>query len=86
MKTDNLIADIVFGIIFSTLGFNFIFRRGKIVNALMASSKVFWENIGFRPNERQGMLITKIMIPVMGAIFSIVGIVLVYRAITHFIN
>jgi len=86
MKTDNLIADIVFGIIFSSLGFSFIFKREKIINALISSNKVFWENIGFSPNEKKGMFITNIMIPIMGAIFFVVGLVLIYRVIIHLVK
>lgn len=86
MKTVNLIANIICGIIFSSFGFILIFKREKIVKALILSNKVFWENIGFTPDEKKGMFITNIMIPIMGAIFLVVGLVLIYRIVIHFLK
>jgi len=86
METDNIIADIVFGIIFSCLGYSFIFKREKIVNALISSNRVLWENLGFTPNEKKGIFITNIMIPLMGVVFLIVGVALLYKLIIHFLK
>lgn len=86
MKTDSLIADLIFGVIFSLLGYGFILKREKIVNALLASNKAFWGNIGFTPNEKKGVLLTNIMIPIMGIIFGVIGLMLLYRVITYFLK
>lgn len=86
MRTDNVFADIIFGIIFSSLGFSFIFWRGKVIDALISSNKVFWEKIGFAPDEKKAMLLTNIMIPVIGAIFLVVGVILIYRVIVYFLK
>jgi hypothetical protein len=86
VKTDNVIADIIFAIIFSSLGFSLIFRREKIIDALISSNKVFWEKIGFTPDERRSIFLTNIMIPIMGAIFLVVGIVLIYKTVNHFLK
>lgn len=86
MKTDNIIADIVFGIVFSCLGYSFIFKRGKIVNALISSNRVFWGNLGVTPNEKKGMFMTNIMIPIMGIVFLIAGVVLLYKFVIHLLK
>ncbi len=86
MKTDNFIADIIFGVIFSSLGFSFIFWREKIIDALISSNKVFWDKIGFAPDEKKALLLTNIMIPNIGAIFLAVGVILLYRVVMHFLK
>ncbi len=86
MKTDNFIADIIFGIIFSSLGFSFIFWRGRVIDALISSNKVFWEKIGFAPDEKRAELLTNIIIPIIGAIFLAVGVILLYRVVMHFLR
>ncbi len=86
LKTNRFIADLVFGIILSVLGVSFLFYRKKIISALMASNKVFWERIGFAPDEAKGMFITNIMIPIIGIIFLLVGGVLIYRVIIYFLR
>jgi len=86
MKTDNIFADIIFGIAFSTLGFGMIFGRKIFVDALISSGKVFWAKIGLAPDEKRAELLTNIMIPIMGAIFLVVGVVMIYRVITYFLK
>jgi hypothetical protein len=75
MKTENIIADVIFGITFSALGFSMIFGRKKIVDALISSNNVFWNTIGFASNEKRAVLLTNIMIPILGAIFLTIGTV-----------
>ncbi len=84
MKTDNIIADIVFVITFFVLGINLVFNRKKIIDALMASNKVFWEKIGISTDEKKGIFISNIMIPLIGVTFLIVSGILIYRVIIHF--
>ena len=64
----NFIADIFVGIGISIIGFNFFFRREKTIDALLSSNKVFWEEMGYTPNERRAAFLTQIMIPLMGAL------------------
>lgn len=86
MKSGNFIADIIFGIIFSSLGISFIFGREKVVSALIASNKVFWEKIGFDADEKKALLLTNIMIPIIGTVFLAVGVVSIYKVINHFVK
>ena len=86
MTPDNPFADIIFGVVSSFLGFNFLFRRKKIVGALLESNKVFWGKLGFPSNERMSALSANIMIPFMGAIFLAVGMILLYRVAMHFLK
>lgn len=86
MKTDNLFADIVFGIVFSSLGYYFVFYRERIVTALISSNKVFWENLGYISNEKKGIFLTNILIPSMGLVFFVVGVMLFYKATIYFLK
>jgi hypothetical protein len=86
MKTDNIIADLAFGIIFLFLGFNILFRRKKIIDALMASNKVFWEQIGFTTDQSKGTFMSNIMIPFIGITFLIVSGILIYRVVIYFLK
>ena len=82
--TDNpLIIEIIFGIAFTTIGMFFLLRRKKVVEASVLSSKVFWEKVGlgFLHNDRWAFFTTSLMIPFMGIIFSLVGLMLTYNAI-----
>ena len=84
METDNVFGIIIPRLIALTVGFIFIFQREKIVDALISSNKVFWEKVGVAHSGRIGVFITKVMIPFMGAIFVVMGIVLAYWIISHF--
>lgn len=86
MKTDNVIADIISGIVALFLGINFTWRREKIINALIASNKIFWEKMGFSPDQKKGVFLTSFIIPLMGVLFLLAGIVLFYRAINYFMK
>ncbi|MHB8697684.1 MAG: hypothetical protein ACYC9J_06540 [Sulfuricaulis sp.] len=86
MKTDNIIADFVSGIIFSALGFSMVFGRKKFIDALISSNKIFWDKIGYAPDEKRAVLLTNVMIPIMGAIFLAVGVILIYRVIIYFLR
>lgn len=85
MKSNNVVADILFGIVFFFLGYIFVFQRIKLVNALTESNRVFWEKMGITPNQSRGTAISNIMIPFMGLTFLIVGCLLLYRVITYFL-
>ena len=82
MKDNNLIADIVFGIIFFLLGYYFVFQRNNMVNALIESNRVFWGKIGINPNQARAAIFTKFMIPVIGLTFLFVSCILLYRAVS----
>jgi len=85
MKTNNLLIDFVSGVVFFFLGYNLVFRRKLIVNALLESSKVFWGKIGITTNQKSGTVISNIMIPIMGVSFLIVSCLLIFRVIRHFL-
>jgi hypothetical protein len=85
MKSNNVVADLVFGIVFILLGYIFVFQRKRLVNALIESNRVFWGKMGFTPNQARGTAISNIMIPFMGLTFLIVSCLLLYRVITYFL-
>lgn len=82
----NPIADIIFGIVFSFIGFEFIYKRTTVVDAFMASTKAFWEKFGYIPNYERGQFITRIMIPFMGVGFLMGGIFSLYRFVAYFVK
>ncbi len=84
MKSNNVVADIVFGIVFFFLGYFFVFQRKRLIDALLESNRVFWGKIGITPNQTRGASISNIMIPFMGLTFLIVGCLMLYRALTYF--
>ena len=86
MKAENPIGYIVFGIVFSFIGFIFIYKRATLVDAFMASSKMFWEKFGYSPNEKICVLITSIMIPFMGVVFFGCGILSLYRFVAYYLK
>ena len=86
MKTVNPILDIIFGMVFLSIGFVFVYKRVRIADALMSSSRVFWEKLGFTINYKRGIFVTNIMIPIMGAIFFVCGIVSLLKFVTYFLK
>jgi hypothetical protein len=90
VHSGNFFADFFMGIIASALGCIFIFWREKIIKALTSSNKVFWEQMGFIPNEKGAVLLTNIMIPITGGLFVVAGGILLYRSIhrivIYFVN
>ncbi len=80
------IADFIFGIVFSLIGLYSLVRRKKIIDALMASNKVFWDKLGFATKEKQGLFMANIMIPFMGAVFFFGGCIAIYRFIIYLLK
>jgi len=86
MKTEDIFAGIIFGIVFICLGFNMTFKT-KITNALLASNKAFWSSmVGYTPNEKFSTSVAKIMIPIMGIAFMAAGIASLVKVLMHFIR
>ncbi len=86
LKTENLIADLLFGIVFSLIGGFFILRRKALISALLFSSKVFWEKMNFHPDEGRSALLANIMIPIIGVCFLLIGLLLLYRVVVYFLK
>lgn len=80
IKSTSPIMDLVFGILFSLLGLFIIFNRKKLIDALILSSKIFWEKLGFSQIKEHSFL-TTVMILIIGILFLTIGIVLIYRVI-----
>ena len=78
-----VIIELIFGVGFTIIGVLFLLRRKKVVEALIISSKVFWEKmgLGFLQNDKIAFIITNFMIPVIGLVFSIVGFLLTCNAV-----
>ena len=86
MEIKNIISDFVFGLIFLYLGINMIFKRSIIVNALIASNSIFWEKLNFTVNNKIAVLVTNIMIPFIGIVFSLSGIAYFYKIIYYLLK
>lgn len=82
-KSNNLVIEVLFGIIFFSIGLYLLLNRKNVVSAFLSSNKVFWKNIGFYNsfihNEKVGAFLTNIMIPFMGAMFLIGGALLIFK-------
>ncbi len=78
LQSDNYITEIIFGIIFFSIGLYILLNRKKVITALISSNKVFWKNMGFNNsflhNEKVGTFLTNIMVPFMGAVFFASGV------------
>jgi ammonia channel protein AmtB len=85
MKSDNFIADLIFGIIFLFLGFNLVFNKKKVIDALIESSKMFWGKMGITTDQTKGAL-TSVMIPLIGVTFLIVSGILIYKALIYWLK
>ena len=86
MQTDNIFADIVFGIMFLSVGLRLTFGRKKTIDALISSNQVFWSKIGFAPDEKRARAVTGIIIPIMGVVFLAVAALMIYRVVVHFLK
>jgi ammonia channel protein AmtB len=86
MKTEDIYAGIILGIIFVCVGFSMAFKT-KITSALLESNKAFWTKmIGYTPNEKFSTSLAHIMIPLMGVVFMAAGIASIIKVIMHFLN
>lgn len=81
IETTNAPVDLFVGVVFFMLGGYMLFFRKKVIDALLASNKVFWGQIGLGYNEKIAINMTNLVIPIMGFLFFCVGILLTYRAI-----
>ena len=81
IELTNAPADLLLGVIFFMLGGYMVFSREKVIDALLASNKVFWGKIGFGYNEKIASTMTNFIIPIMGLLFLCIGVLLTYRAI-----
>ena len=83
-ETTNIYGDFIMGILFLSIGGYLLKFRKNVISALLCSNKVFWVKIDFCYSEKVANYMTNIMIPVIGALFLCVGLLLTYRAITNF--
>ena len=81
LETTNIYGDLIFGVLFCSLGGYILLRRKTVIDALLSSNKVFWDKIGFAYNEKASLFMTNIMIPTIAVLFLCVGILLIYRVI-----
>ena len=86
LENSDILTNILFGVVFSGIGFIFIFRRNKIVNALTESSDVFWSKFGASPIGNKGTLLTGTMVPAIGVIFMAAGATMLFKVIVHFLR
>ena len=76
-----ILIEMIFSIVFLILGFLFTLCRKRIVEALVLSNKVFWNRLGFSTNDKVVVFLSNIFIPVIGIVYSVVGVFLIYRVI-----
>ncbi len=86
MNTENFVAGIVGGIIFSFLGCVLIFWRARVIDAMIASNQVFWEKIGYSPNNKRGRFLANVMIPFIGIVFLAAGVYQLYDSVTYLLK
>lgn len=85
-EIDYVYIDLIVGVIFSLIGVGMTFYRDKTVSALLSSNKIFWENIGHKIDHNNSAKMTKIMIPIMGILFLLCGVVLFVKSIIHLLK
>lgn len=81
IKTATPVVDLIFGLIFSTIGLFIILNRKKIIDGLILSNKIFWEKLNLSQPKEVVVFLTNVMIPIMGMIFLIIGVLLIYKFI-----
>ncbi len=86
LQSNNFITEIIFGIIFFSIGLYILLNKRKVVTALLSSNKVFWKKMGFYHFEKVSKFLTNIMIPFMGALFFASGVLLIYKIIISFMK
>ncbi len=72
-------GDLIVGLALFFFGGYLLLYRKNVVKALLSSNEVFWNTLGLRISNEPGMSITNIMIPIIGFIFFIVGLMLLGR-------
>lgn len=80
LQSTNILADLMNGAIFVLVGGYILLRRKKIVNALLASSELFWKEFGVNQN-KYSRFMSNIMIPLCGAVFFGVGVLFCLRCL-----
>ena len=83
IEVGNFTGDLCGGIIFTVIGLYISIRHKKIVNALLRSNEVFWKNFNVKQNSKASACITSIMIPLMGIMFFLVGLLLDYKVLVR---
>jgi hypothetical protein len=81
MKIEDVLGGITVGAALTCVGFIFLFRKEKVIEAFLASNKVFWGEMNYRPNEDRNRAIANIMIPFMGVVFLAGGIASIVKVV-----
>ncbi len=81
MKTENILGGLVVGAALTCVGIIFLFRREKVVEALLAPNKIFWGKMNYSPDQNRSRAITNIMIALMGMVFTVGGIASIVQVI-----
>lgn len=79
IEATDMYGDLVVGLALSLLGGYLLLYKKNVVKALLSSNEVFWDTLGLRISNEPGMTITNIMIPIIGFIFFITGLMLLGR-------
>ncbi len=84
MKQFDFIGHGISMVIALTVGYILLFHRRKIIQALLASNKEFWNKLlDFNPNEGMQVFVANILIPLMGICFILAGLIMLYKIIVH---
>ena len=81
MKLEDIIGGIMAGGMLTCVGFIMVFKRNKVIDALLSSNKVFWEKLNYSFSEDRNKAIANIMIPLMGLVFMAGGIASIVKVI-----
>jgi len=78
------LIELFHGIFFSLTGAFAIINKKKITNAVISSNIVFWKTLNMSKMNTGDNIVTIIMIPVIGFIFFILGVLQIYKSLIHF--
>lgn len=81
MKTNSPIIDLIFGVVLSFLGAFITINIKKLTTAMLASNKIFWEKLNIIQVKEANPFFTKMIVQLIGLIFIVTGVLLVYRFI-----
>lgn len=81
MKLEDIIGGIMVGGMLTCVGFIMMFKKNKVIDALLSSNKVFWGKMNYSFNGDRNRAIANIMIPLMGLVFMAGGIASLIKVI-----
>ncbi|MBI5885613.1 MAG: hypothetical protein HZB85_03405 [Deltaproteobacteria bacterium] len=79
MKINNTMFDLGTGIIFLVIGLFMLANNKRLADAMNMSNEVFWEKLNLFSVKGKHSILTRIVILLLGAVFTISGIVVLLK-------